>query len=187
MTDISTQIREVFRRILKDIAVDVKDEFDRNFERQAFFSQAWQRRTSPTRPGGHILVQTGGLKKSIRSEARENSVVFVSDHPAAAIHNEGGEIVVTQRMKRFFWWKYRLATGAFGRKKDGSLRNDKRNRQLTDEALFWKAMALKKPGSKIRIPQRRFLGNAPEVEAAVRRIIEDNLTEYVNNIDFNIK
>ena len=114
-------------------------------------------------------------------------MVFVSDHPAAAIHNEGGEIVVTRRMKRFFWWKYRLATGAFGRKKDGSLRNDKRNRQLTDEALFWKAMALKKPGSKIRIPQRRFLGNAPEVEAAVRRIIEDNLTEYVNNIDFNIK
>ena len=187
MTDISTQIREVFRRILKDIAVDLKSEFDRNFEREAFFSQAWQRRKSPTRPGGHILVATGGLRKSIRSEIRENSVVFVSDHPAAAIHNEGGEIVVTQRMKRFFWWKYRLATGAFGRKKDGSLRNDRRNRQLTDEALFWKAMALKKPGSKIRIPQRRFLGNAPEVEAAVRRIIEDNLTEYVNNIDFNIK
>ena len=44
-----------------------------------------------------------------------------------------------------------------------------------------------KAGSKIRIPQRRFLGTSPEVEAMVREIIEDNLNEYVNSIDFNIR
>lgn len=52
---------------------------------------------------------------------------------------------------------------------------------------FWRNMALMKVGSKIRIPQRKFLGTSPEVEAAVRQIIEENLNEYINNIDFNIK
>lgn len=187
MSDINSQVREIFRRILKDIQVELGDEFDQNFERQAFFSEAWQRRKSPTRPGGHILVDSVALRQSIRSEIRESSIVFLTDHPAAAIHNEGGEIKVTAKMKRFFWHKYYSATGSFGCKKDGTKRNDKRTRQLTDEADFWKAMALMKVGSTIKIPQRKFLGTSPEVEAAVRQIIEENLNEYVNNIDFNIK
>ena len=62
-----------------------------------------------------------------------------------------------------------------------------KNRQLTSEADFWKAMALMKVGATIKIPQRKFLGKSPEVEAAVREIIEENLTEYINNIDFNIR
>ena len=68
-----------------------------------------------------------------------------------------------------------------------SLRQDKKNSQLSSEADFWKAMALMKVGATIRIPQRKFLGASPEVEAAVRAIIEENLTEYINNIDFDIK
>lgn len=187
MSGIDDQIRTVFRNILRDIHVELGDEFDRNFERQAFFTEAWQRRKNPTRPGGLILVDSGGLRRSVRSEIRENSIVFLTDHPGAAIHNDGGEIEVTAKMKRFFWYKYYSTTGSFGRKKDGSRRNDKRTLQLSDEVEFWKTMALMKVGSKIRIPQRKFLGTSPEVEAAVRQIIEENLTEYINNIDFNIK
>lgn len=187
MSEISKQVREIFRQILYDIKVELGDEFDQNFERQAFFSEAWQRHKSPTRQGGHILVASGDLRRSIRSEIRESSIVFYSDSPYAAIHNEGGEIKVTERMKKYFWYKYYSTTGAFGRRKDGSLRRNKRNVQLTAEAEFWRAMALMKVGSTIRIPQRKFLGSSPEVETAVREIIENNLTEYINNIDFNIK
>ena len=111
----------------------------------------------------------------------------IRDRPYAAIHNEGGAIKVTAKMKRFFWYKYYSATGSFGRKKDGSMRNDNRNRQLGTEADFWKAMALMKVGATIKIPKRQFLGTSPEVEAAVREIIEENLTDYINDIDFNIK
>ena len=46
-------------------------------------------------------------------------------------------------------------------------------------------MALKKEGTKIVIPRRRFLGASPEVEQAVRKIIEDNLEAYFNN-DFKL-
>lgn len=187
MSDIGIQVKRIFQSILKDIKVELGDEFDQNFEREAFFSEAWQRRKSPIRPGGHVLVDSGDLRRSITSEIRESSIVFRSDLPYAEIHNEGGEIVVTDKMKRFFWCKYYSATGSFGRKKDGSLRNDKRNRQLTSESDFWKAMALMKKGSTIKIPQRKFLGTSPEVEAAVRQIIEENLDEYINSLDFEIK
>jgi len=187
MSDISEQVRGVFRQILRDIQVELGDEFDRNFERQAFFSEAWQRRRSPTRPGGHTLVDSGSLRRSIHSRITDDSIVFYSDLPYAAIHNEGGEIVVTARMKRYFWYKHYSSAGSFGRKKDGSLRRDRRNRQLASESDFWRAMALMKAGSTIRIPRRQFLGTSPEVEAAVREIIEDNLNEYINNIDFDIK
>lgn len=183
MTDNFTR---TIKKILRDIQVELTDEFDRNFEREAFFSEAWERRRSPIRANGHLLVDSGTLRRSIRSEIKESSIVFKSDLPYAAIHNEGGEIKVTQRMKKFFWYKYYSTTGTFGRRKDGSLRRDKRNNRLTTEAEFWKCMALMKVGVSIKIPRRQFLGKSPEVEQAVREIIEENITEYFNT-DFTIR
>ncbi len=116
--------------------MELGEEFDENFERQAFFTQAWARRKSPTRPGGHILVDSGRLRQSITSRTTDNSITFYTTEPYAAIHNEGGAIKVTAKMKRFLRYKYYSATGSFGRKKDGSMRNDKRNRQLGTEADF---------------------------------------------------
>lgn len=186
MSGTDKNTRAVIRRILSDIRVELGDEFDRNFERQAFFSDAWARRKSPTRPGGTILVDTGTLRRSVKSRTTDDSITFYTDLPYAAIHNDGGEIVVTEKMKRFFWHKYYEATGSFGRKKNGERRNDKRTRQLSTEADFWRFMALKRAGTTIRIPKRRFLGTGPEVERIVREIIEDNLNEYFD-MDFSIE
>ena len=47
-------------------------------------------------------------------------------------------------------------------------------------------MALKKAGTTIKIPRRRFLGVSPEVEQAVREIIEENVTEYFKT-DYKIE
>lgn len=181
-------VRKIIRRILKDIRVEMGDEFDRNFERQAFFSEAWQRRKSPTRPGGSILIDSGNLRRSIRSRTTEDSITFYTDLPYAAIHNDGGEIVVTKRMKGYFWHKYMTLAGVlqWARRKDGTMRRDKQTRQQSTEAEFWKFMALKKEGSTIKIPRRQFLGTSPEVEQAVREIIEENITEYFN-VDFDIR
>lgn len=162
MASADGELRKVVRRILSDIRVELGDEFDQNFERQGFFAEKWQRRKSPIRGDGHILVASGDLRKSIRSRSDESSITFYSDLAYAGIHNEGGEIKVTARMKRFFWHKYY---------------------ETKDE--FWKAMALMKEGKTIKIPRRQFLGMAPEVETEVRKIIEDNLTQYFEH-DFNI-
>lgn len=170
-------MKELFRRVLKDIEVELKDEFDRNFERESFFSEKWARRRSPLR-AGRALLSGPVLRKSIHSRLTGNSITFYTDVPYAGIHNEGGKIKVTRAMKGHFWKKYYEAVGAYGRKKDGSLRRDKRNTRLTTEADFYKYMALKKEGSYVTIPRRRFLGVSSEVESAVRAIVEENLRAY---------
>ena len=43
-----------------------------------------------------------------------------------------------------------------------------------------------KEGKSIKIPRRRFLGESPEVEKAVREIVEENITEYFNT-EFEIR
>lgn len=178
----------VVARILKDIQMDMADEFDKNFERQAFFSEAWERRKkgTPRDEDRAILTDTSALRKSIGSRTTENSITFYTTLPYAAIHNEGGEIVVTEKMKRYFWHKYYEARGSFTFRRSGDQRKDKKNRRLTTEAEFWRIMALKKVGSTITIPRRRFLGTSPEVEKAVRDIVEENLTEYFN-LEWEIK
>lgn len=178
MASADGELRKVVRRILGDIRVELGDEFDQNFERQGFFAEKWQRRKSPIRGDGHILVASGKLRQSIKSRSDDASITFYSDLDYAAIHNEGGEIKVTARMKRFFWHKYYEAQGSFGRRKNGTPRQDKRNQRLGTEAEFWRAMALMKEGKAIKIPRRQFLGMAPEVETEVRKIIEDNLADY---------
>ena len=111
-------IQPVIKTILRDIQVELTDEFDRNFERQAFFSEKWQRRKSPARNEGRaILTDTGRLRRSIQSRVADAHIEFFSTEPYAAIHNEGGEIVVTDRMKRFFRAKAYEAAGNFGRRK----------------------------------------------------------------------
>ena len=182
MRDAERDIRRLLRVLLTDIGVELGEEFDRNFERQGFFSHAWQRHRSPLRQGKSILVDTSALRRSIHRKVSNGTLTFASELPYAAIHNEGGDIRVTMRMKRYFWAKYREVTGAFGRRKDGSKRQDKRNARLSTEAEFYRAMALQKEGKKIHIPKRQFLGNAPEVEKIVREVIEQGLDEFLGKM-----
>lgn len=181
-------IERLIGNILRDIRVELSDEFDRNFARQGFFTEKWERRRSPSARGDRaILTDTGALRRSIRSRISGNSITFSSDLPYAAIHNEGGEITVTRRMKSYFWHRYYAAKGSIVLRKDGSLRRNKRNAQLTEDAAFWKAMALMRVGSKIRMPRRQFIGVHPRVEQVVRGIIDENLDEYFKQIDLTKK
>ena len=54
--------------------------------------------------------------------------------------------------------------GRLVEEKTANFGKDKRNVRLDTEADFWMFMALKKAGSTIKIPRRRFLGTSPEVE-----------------------
>ena len=169
--------------ILRDVQVELRDEFDRNFSRQGFFGEQWARRKSPlAKAGSAILTGTGALRRSITSRISGNSITFSSDLPYAAIHNEGGEIRVTPRMRRFFWAKYYAARGSFGYRKDGHKRQNKRNAYLTEEAAFWRAMALKPVGSSIQMPRRQFLGTHPKLEQLVREIIEENVEQALGGL-----
>lgn len=80
----------------------------------------------------------------------ENIIVY------AGIHNDGGQIIVSTRMKRFFWAKHREAT----------------KRDLEDDADFYKAMALKRTGSAIDVPKREFVGDSSLLRAHLEREVQ---------------
>lgn len=167
-SNISKELKQKVERFinltLKDISVEVGQEFDRSFEREAFFNEAWARRKHNDDESRGLLTQTGALRRSIKEEVTATSVIFSSDLSYAAIHNEGGTITVTKRMKGYFWYLYRQLT-------------DNYKRTPTTEAEFCKRMALKRVGSKIIIPRRQFIGMHPEVERIIRGIVEANSKE----------
>ncbi len=154
---------DFLKTTLTDIKVKLDGEFKKNFTKHSFFGDRWKRpRMRNTR--GALLGQ-GTLMNSLQSELTPNGIRYSSSVPYAQIHNEGGEIVVTAKMKRYFWRMYYLCTNA-----------DKQ-KNLTKEAQQWKALALKKVGSKIVIPKRQFIGQHPKVDTMIKEIINHNLKE----------
>lgn len=184
---------------LKEFGTEISEEFDRNFEREAFFNERWARRKFSDDESRGLLIRTGELRHSIREEVTGHSVIFSSDLPYAAIHNEGGTIIVTRRMKKYFWACYmeaiRKQQGGnkyFNRMTNGinGTRYMRRppleqtrlsvGRSMLDVA-FYRAMALKKAGSKIVIPKRQFIGMHPEVERIIREIVIANTKKVFYN------
>lgn len=163
------EFQKLFNLLLKDIRIELNDEFDRNFERKAFFNIAWK--PAMRNDTGSLMIRSGTLRKSIFgdngmpvAQIQNASIVWRSNMPYADIHNSGGTITVTAKMKRFFWYRFRMATGGD-------------NKNLNAEALYWKAMALKKVGSRIVIPKRQFIGDHPQV----RKYINIVADEWFNN------
>jgi len=168
--------QQLFNKLLNDIKIELHDEFDRNFERKAFFNTGWK--PAIKNPIGSLMMRTGALRSSLRPEIVDNSAIkWESSLPYADLHNSGGIITVTQKMKVFFWYRYKLATGG-------------NNKNLNAESRFWKAMALKRVGSKIEIPQRQFIGDHPQVQKTVKQTtdewfnndVKEYLDEQLNNI-----
>lgn len=146
----------MLNKILRDIRVELLDEFDRNFQRGAFFSKPW-----PAKRDGSAshLTKTGKLRRSVSARISGNSVIFTSSEAYAAIHNDGGTVTVTDKMKKYFWAKFKE----------------------TGQPHF-KRMALMKVGSKIKIPQRRFIGDSPEVRKAVDDIVKEAVNAEMRKI-----
>lgn len=179
--------KNVIANSLKDIKVELDDEFDKNFSRKAFFSRAWQRRKYDDGKGS-LLVRKGVLRRSVRSRIDGTQLVYSSSELYAAIHNEGGEITITRKMQKFFWAKYYEAAGGIVFSiKSKKASNTKKNRQLSEEAEFYKCMALKKVGDKIVIPQRQFIGNSPETDRIIREVVESNIQELISRLAENFK
>lgn len=175
-------VNEILQNIINDIDVSVSEQFDRNFERKAFFDRAWPQ-TRHQNHRGSLLLRSGKLRKSIHSRQRQHTVSWISNLPYASIHNEGGQIKVTAKMKRFFWaMYYKNANAVVYSVKKKAPANTKRNQRLQAESAKWKAMALLKVGSIITIDQRQFIGNHPQVNATVEKVLKNNLKDIDREI-----
>lgn len=161
-------LQKFIDNILKDLKVDLTDDFDRNFERKAFFDKAWPRNKLVNRRGSQ-MARTNNLRRSIMSRIQKTEIVFSSSLPYAKIQNDGGEIVVTKQMKKYFWAMYYQAGGY-----------NKGN--PTIEAIQFKNLALMPVGKRIKIPARRFIGDHPLVRENVRSAIRENLKHASTDI-----
>ena len=127
--------------------------------------------------GKNILSDTGNLVDSIKVISRsQNSVnvgIRASEIPYAEIHQQGGKIPVTDKMRKFFWAKYYQHASSAGRARG------KRSISSSGEANFWKAMALKQSGSTITIPARPFMGITPDLEKTILRAIQTEMNHII--------
>lgn len=98
---------------------------------------------------------------------KPGTVVIISDTPYSNTHNEGEEIGVTTKMRKYFWARH--------------LEDKKRYGAEAPETEFWKRMAMKKPGSHIKIPRRHFLGPDKAVDRTVNDIINNELENFIKS------
>ncbi len=59
-------LKQIIKQTLEDIRTKLTDEFDRNFERKAFFDKRWSE-TKLINKRGSLLMRTGKLRRSIRT------------------------------------------------------------------------------------------------------------------------
>lgn len=121
---------------------------------------------------GPLLSERKALMKSIRYLPQDARVRVFTDLPYAAIHNFGGTInihpTVTPKMRRFAWAMYHKTKG-----------EDK------NDFNVWKALALTKKEKldiTVKIPQRLFLNDAPEVREAIEKATIEQIAKLFNNI-----
>lgn len=168
---------KLVQQIVQDTAVDLNQAFDRNFESKSFFNKKWKNTRYPNRRGS-LMMRSGKLRRSIKSSTANGVIRWKSAMPYASIHNEGGEIKVTAKMKRFFWaMHYKSSNAVLYNVRSKKQANTQRNRKLNEEALKWKALALQKVGTVMTIEQRQFIGWHPQVDYMVKKIVNNNLAE----------
>lgn len=174
--EIQKKLKELLRLTNRVLPVKVgravRDSVRENFRKGGFYGTPWQ---APLRtqlgiggPGyGPLLSGTNHLMMSTDYIPGEGRVIIQNTLVYAPIHNDGGSITVTAKMKGFFWAQHYKARGDA--------------KELSAEAQFWRNMALKKVGSQIKIVQRQFLGEHPEVNRIVSEIVNKELTNFINN------
>lgn len=161
--------------------------FKQNFRRQGFLDTSltpWAKRSLAIGSDRGVLIQSGKLRDSIHAVSRGiDRIIYQTDPLAyAKIHNEGGYIVVTERMKRYFLYLYMKSTGSMQKRKNGELRQNKANERLSTMASFYKSMALKKVGSRIRIPKRQYMGESATFMKQLDTWIASEIDKRFSNI-----
>lgn len=122
----------------------------------------WKKRQFTRGKGGRAtLIKSGILRRSLMVRKVSWSSITINTgqltRTYASIHNEGGNIPITAKMRAFFWFQ-------------------SKNEALTKvERNYWRGMALKK-GSSIKIPKREYLGKSSVLN-----------NKIIRKVDFEIK
>ena len=202
----SKQFQQILQKKQKEIQVAIdrtlpikigriaKNHIQENFRKGGFQNNGlkpWKRKKHNDKYSP-LMSSRQHLYGSIQYKPNKAQVTVGTNLPYADIHNEGGEIIVTARMKRFFRAKAYEAAGTFGRKKTNGTTTPKKQKTISDrqfyawmhtatltpEAEFWCALSMKPVGATIKIPKRQFIGESKELNTQIADLIE----KEINNI-----
>lgn len=180
-------LKEFHQNIIKDVKIEVMEEFDRNFERKAFFDKKWPSNILVNRKGS-MMARSNNLRRGYRARIEGEKIAFSNSMPYASIQNEGGEITVTARMKKYFWAMYYQATGGITYNiKTKAVAKTKKNAHLSIEAEQFKALALMPIGKKIKIRARRVIGPHPRINEIIQKVVDSHLPAMNDFINNNLK
>lgn len=154
-----------YNNVLKDIQVELADEFDKNFERKAFFDRLWAPLSKNYQPTtGSMLLRTGALRRSLKSRISGTSIIFSSSLPYAGLQNYGGTVrqdfVPTPKMRRWAWANYH---------------NLMNSGNLTEAEKYRRMALAKRIKRTFTVPARPFVGEHPRV----REIVSDIMAEHM--------
>ena len=137
--------------------------FKESFVKEGFTDssfKAWPKTSNPM-AGKRTMYGKGILMQSVRkTEQNKQRIVVESGTDYSEIQNNGGTITVTAQMKSFFWAKFYELSGKVKQTSTGKVSRSKSNVKSSPKAEFCRRMALMKVGTKIKIPQRQFMGNS---------------------------
>ena len=177
--------RELPVRVGRAVVNGIRD----NFNRGGFYGRPWKTPIrskagfrGATGPYGPLLSGTNHLRDSTDYIPGTGRVAIRNTAHYAGTHNEGADIAVTVKMKKFFWAKHYEAAGDVPVLKSGRQSRSRKADSIRGEAAFWRNMALKRTGSRIKIPQRKFMGESPEVGKAVEAETMKALQRIIDNI-----
>lgn len=166
--------------------------FKENFRRQGFLNRGlepWAKRISGTphdsgRPLGlGYGPGKGVMKRGLQRKSVSRYKVVIGVDPAiryAEIQNNGGEIPITNKMRRFFWAMYYKANGKMEYDGNKMAKNTQRNIAAASEAEFWKNLALTKKRT-LTIKARPFIGDSVTLEAEIVAMFEQEIGNVFNN------
>jgi phage gpG-like protein len=151
-------------KLIKALGITTRDHFRLNFKKQGFDDAgvtAWKKRSFEfSGKSRSVLTNRGKLRDSINYQVRASSTIISNSQDYARIHNEGGSMPVTAKMRSFFWAMFYQAQGSA--------------KKPNPDALIWRNMAMKK-GNTITIPQRQFMGHSQNLNKKLDRQVKQTL------------
>ena len=175
------QTAELMRRQMPAIAGQMAvSHFRENFHKSGFVNNSfhpWQKAKREGNKKGAageyktLLSGSANLYNQVKYIPGDYSVLIKNYAPYAAIHNEGGIIPVTDKMKRYGWYKFYLTLG--------HKKGDKMPKSIPEEAEQWRRLALTKK-SKIIMPKRQFIGESKELNDKLTNKLDLELEKIWN-------
>ena len=155
---------DFLNNVMRDLKVELDDEFDRNFERKAFFDRPWAPLSPYYTPSeGSMLMRTGALRRSLHSRIDGTRLIYESSLKYAGLQNYGGTVrqdfVPSDKMRRWAWAKARE------RREQGDKPGEEKFRRM--------ALA-KRIRRTISVPARPFIGEHPRIREIAAEVVREN-------------